>query len=76
MNELVLDGIDLLNQHKEGADRALAGQVIFGRGIDASSKLLLLNRDVVAEDAKAMEELGLQVGANAVKAWGEFDAAS
>jgi hypothetical protein len=76
MNELVLDGIDLLNQHKEGADRALAGQVIFGRGIDASSKLLLLNRDVVAEDAKAMEELGLQVGANAVKAWNEFDAAS
>lgn len=76
MNELVLDGIALLNQHKEGADRAMAGQVIFGRAADASSKLLLVTKDVVDDNTQAMRELGLEVGANSVAAWKEFDSAS
>jgi hypothetical protein len=76
MNDLLLDGVQILNQHKEGADRALAGQALFGRGVDASSKLLLLNKQVLEESRQANEELGLEVGANAVRAWGEFDKAT
>lgn len=76
MNELVLDGIEVLNGYKEGADRNVASQVLFGRGIDASSKLLLLNKQVVAENAEAVRELGLEVGANSVAAWKDFDAAT
>lgn len=76
LNELVMDGISVLNGYKEGTDRALASQQIFGRGIDASSKLLLLNKETIEETAKAAEELGLEVGANSVAAWKEFDAAS
>ncbi|MFZ5544403.1 MAG: hypothetical protein ACOZJZ_12655, partial [Pseudomonadota bacterium] len=76
LNELVLDGIAVLNDHKEGTDRALASQQIFGRGIDGSSKLLLLNKQAIEESAKAAQELGLEVGENSVRAWREFDAAS
>lgn len=76
MNELLFDGLDILNQHKEGADRALASQELFGRGVDASSKLLLVNKGTLEEAKTTMEELGLEVGANAKAAFKEFDAAT
>jgi hypothetical protein len=76
LNDLVVDGIGVLNQYKEGTDRAMASQRLFGRGIDGSSNLLLLNKEVLQEDAKAAEELGLQIGSRGVAAWREFDAAS
>jgi hypothetical protein len=66
MNDLLADAIELLNQHKEGADRTLAAQQLFGRGVDASSKLLLVNRDILHDATATMQELGLEVGANAV----------
>lgn len=76
LNDLVVDGVAVLNQYKEGTDRAMASQRLFGRGIDGSSNLLLLNKEVLQEDAKAAEELGLQIGAKGVAAWKDFDAAS
>ena len=76
MNELLVEGLDILNQHKQGADRALASQQLFGRGVDASSKLLLINKDTIEDATKTMEDLGLEVGANAVAAWKEYDAAT
>lgn len=76
MTDLVLDSVGILNQYKEGADRAIASQALFGRGVDASSKLLLLNRDALDENRAAVEELGLMVGENAVEAWKEYDAAT
>jgi hypothetical protein len=76
MNELLVDAIEVLNQHKEGADRALAAQQLFGRGVDTSSKLLLVNRDTLQEATQTMGELGLEVGAKAVAAWKDYDAAT
>lgn len=76
LNDLVVDGVAVLNQYKEGTDRAMVSQRLFGRGIDGSSNLLLLNKEVLQEDAKAAEELGLQIGAKGVAAWKDFDAAS
>jgi hypothetical protein len=76
MNDMLLDGIGILNEHTEGADRALAAQTMFGRGVDASSKLLLVNTETIADAQSTMEDLGLEVGQNAVAAWKEFDAAS
>jgi hypothetical protein len=49
---------------------------LFGKGMDAGSKLLLVNRDAVNENRQAVEDLGLTVGANAVAAWQAFDGAS
>lgn len=76
MTDLVLDSVGILNQYREGADRAIAAQALFGRGVDASSKLLLLNRDALDENRAAVEELGLMVGENAVEAWKDYDAAT
>lgn len=76
MSDLMLDGIQILGQYREGADRAIAAQTLFGRGVDTSSKLLLLNRDALDENRAAVEELGLMVGENAVEAWKDYDAAT
>jgi hypothetical protein len=75
LNEMVIDGIKVLGDYKEGTDRTMAGQVLFGRGIDASSKLMLYNNEVLQENQRAMQELGLEVGENGVAAWGEYDSA-
>lgn len=76
MTDLVLDSVGILNQYREGADRAIAAQTLFGRNVDASSKLLLLNRDTLTENRAAVEELGLMVGENGVEAWKDYDAAT
>ena len=75
LNELMVDGIATLGDYKDGTDRALASQVLFGRGIDASSKLMLLNQDVIDQNQKLMQELGLTVGEQSVAAWREYDSA-
>ncbi len=75
LNELMVDGIATLGDYKDGTDRALASQVLFGRGIDASSKLMLLNQDIIDENQKLMQELGLTVGEQSVAAWREYDSA-
>ncbi|MGL4576361.1 MAG: phage tail tape measure protein [Burkholderiaceae bacterium] len=74
LNDLVVDGIAVLGQYKEGTDRAIASKALFGKGIDASSKLMLYNTQVLQESQAAMQDLGLEVGENSVAAWKAFDA--
>lgn len=76
LNELTLDGIRVLGGYKEGADRAMAGQELFGRGISASSRLMLINADAVEQNRAKVEELGLMVGEDAVAGWADYDAAA
>jgi hypothetical protein len=76
MNALIIDAIKLLGTYKEGTDRNVASQMLFGRGIDASSRLMLINQGVVDENRKAVEELGLMVGKNMTDAYEEYDAAT
>lgn len=74
MNDLVTDGIQVLGEYKEGTDRAVVSKKLFGKGIEANSKLMLYNKEVVDENRAAMQELGLEVGENSVAAWKAFDA--
>ncbi len=76
MTDLLLDGIGIINQYAEGADQAMVGQMLFGRGVDVSSRLLLVNREAMEEVSKEMRALGLEVGGNATSAWQKYDAAS
>lgn len=76
MNDLMTDGIKVLGTYKEGTDRMLASQVLFGKGIDASSKLMLYNEQVQKDAQQTMEDMGLTVGTHAVAAWEDFDAAT
>lgn len=75
LNELLLDGIGIMNDHKAGADRAMAGQQLFGRAADTSSKLLLVNQQTIASATETVADLGLEVGGNAVAAWHRYDTA-
>lgn len=75
LNDLMLDAITITNKYREGTDRAVASKQIFGRAVDGSSRLLLINKQTIDDNAKAVEELGLTVGKSAVAAWNDFDAA-
>lgn len=76
LTDLVVEGVGVLGEYREGTDRALASQVLFGRGVDASSRLMLLNKDAVEKMKARMRELGIEVGENATAAWAEYDDAS
>lgn len=73
LNQLVTDGIKVLGEYKQGTDRAMVSTQLFGRGLDASSKLMLLTGETVAEATQTMKDLGLEVGENSVNAWKAFD---
>lgn len=76
MTDLVADGVKVLGQYKEGTDRMLASQFLFGRGVNASSKLMLLNQQAIDDAQNTMQEMNLTVGAHSVAAWQDFDAAT
>jgi hypothetical protein len=59
---LMEKAISLLGQYKEGVDRNIAAQTMFGRGSDAAMKLVQLGLDGVKEKAVELEEkLGLTI---------------
>lgn len=76
LSDLIVDGVKVLGTYKEGTDRNAASQEIFGKGLDGSSRLMLLTNDTLNDSRKAMQELGLEVGENSVAAWREYDAAA
>lgn len=68
MGDLMQDAIKVLRGYKEGTDRALAGQTLFGRGADDINALLKLTPEVIEAARKKQEELGLTVGTDNVAA--------
>ena len=75
MNEMIKDGAKILESYKEGADRNLAAQQMFGRGVqDASIILKAANADYDAANEKA-KSLGLTVGKENVEAMKAYKAA-
>lgn len=75
MDQIMLDAIETVNTYKEGTDRNLAAQQIFGKGVDGTSQILLLNSETIAQNAQLQEELGLVVGEANVEAYKKYDAA-
>ncbi len=73
LNELTLDAIGVLNGYRAGTDRAIAGQVVFGKGFEMTSNLALLNKEAVADVATQMHALGMIVSTENVAAWEAFD---
>lgn len=75
MDQIMVDAVETVNRYKEGTDRNLAVQEIFGRSVAGSSKLLLINSQVLAENEEYMRRLGSVVGEDNVDAWHEYDSA-
>ncbi|HEY3433002.1 MAG TPA: hypothetical protein VGK09_10690 [Rhodocyclaceae bacterium] len=75
MKDLMFDAIKVLNGYKEGTDRALAAQFMFGRGGAEVMSMLKMNNDVLDEAKKKQEELGLTIGKDNVDAVTAYKAA-
>ena len=75
MNDMLLDGIAVIQGYKSGTDQAMAAQEIFGKGVAANSKLLLASKEAFNETGEFARRLGLIVGAENVEAWKEYDGA-
>jgi len=75
LNELMVDAVDVLNGYKAGTDRALAGQALFGKGLDINGNLIKLNSETLKENAELQKSLGLIVGQDNVEAWQAYDQA-
>ncbi len=75
LKDLMMDGIKVLNGYKEGTDRTLAAQAMFGKGGAEVMSMLKLNNEVIEEAKKKQEELGLIVGVENVAAAKAYKAA-
>lgn len=75
MDTLMKSAITTVNQHREGTDRNMAAQEIFGRGVAGNSKLLLANAEAFKQDEEYIRSLGGQVSGESVAAWELYDSA-
>jgi len=75
MDTLMKSAIATVNDHKEGTDRNMAAQEIFGRAVSGNSKLLLANAEAFQQDEEYIRSLGGQVSGEAVAAWELYDSA-
>lgn len=76
LNDLVLEGIEVVNGYRAGTDRAIAGQAMFGKGFEMSSSLAEMNKEAVAQVAEQMQELGMVASTESVAAWAAYDDAT
>lgn len=75
MDTLMKSAIATVNEHREGTDRNMAAQEIFGRGVAGNSKLLLANAEAFKQDEEYIRSLGGQVSGESVAAWELYDSA-
>lgn len=75
LKDLMFDAISVLRGYKEGTDRMLAAQEMFGRGGAEVMSMLKLTSEAMDEARQKADELGLTVGSENVKALREYKAA-
>ena len=61
---IMTSAVSALSQYKEGTDRNLAAQNLFGRGAAEATALMKLNNEVMEKAKLRAEELGLVIGPN------------
>lgn len=76
LTDLTLEAIGVLTSYKQGTDRAIAGQVLFGKGFEMTSNLAEVNKQAVLEVGEQMQSLGMIASAESVAAWQAYDDAS
>jgi hypothetical protein len=75
MRDLLFDAVKVMGTYKEGTDRALAGQTLFGKGAAEVGGLIKLNNQVLEDAAEKQKELGLTVTKEGVEATKAYKAA-
>jgi hypothetical protein len=59
--DLMMDAIQILKGFKEGTDRNVAAQILFGRGAASLGSVLKLNNEIMEESKKKQEALGITI---------------
>jgi hypothetical protein len=75
LKDLMMDSIGVVNSYKQGIDRNIAAQQLWGKSADEVSVLLKLNNQVLDEAKRKQQELGLIVGQENVEASRAYKAA-
>lgn len=73
LTDLTLEAIGVLTSYKQGTDRAIAGQVLFGKGFEMTSNLAEMNKQAVLEVGEQMQALGMIASVESVAAWQAYD---
>ncbi len=66
--DLVVDALEVLRGYKEGTDRNLAAQTLFGQGVQANAEIMALSNKSIEEGQKKAEALNVVVGTESVEA--------
>jgi hypothetical protein len=74
-NDLTLDALQLLRSYKDGTDRNIAAQALFGKGVDVSNEMLALSAERMQAGIDKAESLNLVVGTQSVEATNNYRAA-
>lgn len=74
-NDLVLEGIQVLNSYKEGTDRNLAAQVMFGRGAGELGEMLTFTKEKLEEGSHTLDKFNLGLSKEGVEATQHYRAA-
>lgn len=75
LKDLMIDSITVVNSYKQGIDRNIAAQQMWGKGAEEASSLLKLNNEVLDAAAQKQQALGLVVGQENVEASRSYKAA-
>ncbi len=73
LNELTLDAIGLVGQYKAGTDRAVAANVLFGKGFQINGDLAKVNSALVAEYTEKQRALGVTLSEDNVQAFEAYE---
>lgn len=75
LNELTVEAIELVGEYKAGTDRAVAANVLFGKGFELTGDLAKVNSELIADVTARQRELGGVVTEESVAAFEAFDRA-
>ncbi|MDZ7595875.1 MAG: hypothetical protein U0932_14600 [Thiobacillus sp.] len=75
LNEMTIEAIELLDKYKAGTDRAVAADIMFGRGFKLNGDLAKINTSIIAEYADKQRELGMVMSEENVQAFEDYEQA-
>lgn len=75
LNDLTVEAIELVSEYKAGTDRAVAANVLFGKGFELTGDLAKINSELIADVTARQRELGDVVTEESVAAFEAFDRA-
>lgn len=75
LNDLTVEAIELLDQYKAGTDRAVASDIMFGRGFKINGDLAKINSTLITEYTEKQRELGVVMSEENVQAFEAYEQA-